>query len=317
MAIAALVLALLAVVRLIQAWHAHQQHRRQAAVLHTGYGRCRIAARVHVANAAPRWQRRPHGHLGDAALRRQADHAAAELARFTQVEGRAAVLLQQARAGDGPAASRLRERAAALAAAAETELPAARTRLAVALADQDAARARLAELAPFADLGRLALRAHGTSRAQLARDQAAAHDRLAAATTAEHNARTRLADLTLQAAAPFTGDQGPPARPAWRDGAATAEHTDLTRHWPEHLAAAIADDLDTAPDRAAGLTAETRAARRILHTARPRVPATAAQARERLTELCTEQAIRATLPADRADHEQQQRHQHADTRAAR
>ncbi|MGC4959763.1 relaxase/mobilization nuclease domain-containing protein [Actinomadura citrea] len=314
-AIAALVLALLAMVRLIQAWHDHQQHRRQAAALGTRYQRCRLAARAHAGNAAPPWHRRPHGAVGDAALRRQADRAAAELARFTEVEGRAAVLLQQARAGDGPAARQLRDRAAALAAAAaaETELPAARTRLAAALADQDAARARLAELAPLADRGRLALRAHGTNRAQLARDQAAARDRLAAATTTEQNARTRLADLTLQAAAPFTSDQGPPARPAWRDGAATAEHTDLTGRWPEHLAAAIATDVGTAPDRAAGLTAETRAARRILHTTRTR-PATATQARERLTELRTEQAIRATLPADRADHEQQQRLQHAAAR---
>ncbi len=322
-AIAALVLALLAAVALIRAWHDHQQHRRQAAALGTGYQRCRIAARAHAGNAAPPWQHRPHGALGDAALRRQADRVAAELARFTQIESRAAVLLQQARAGDGPAASRLRDRAAALtaAAAAETELPAARNRLAAALAEQDAARARLAELAPLADLGRLALRAHRTSRAQLTRDQAAARDRLTAATTAEHNARARLADLTLQAAAPFTGDQGTPARPAWQDGAATAEHTDLTTNWHEHLAAAIADDVDTAPDRAAGLTAQTRTAvhatRRILHTTtQPRGPATAVQARERLAELRTEQAIRATLPADRADREQQQRLQHAAARRA-
>ncbi|MGI5208967.1 relaxase/mobilization nuclease domain-containing protein [Spirillospora sp. CA-108201] len=313
-AIAALALALLAVVRLIQAWHAHQHHHRQAAVLHTGSRRCRTAVRAHVATAVPPWQRRPHGAAGDAALRRQADHAAAELARFTEVEARGDVLLQQAHAGEGPAASRLRDRAAALAAAAaaETELPAARTRLAAALADQEAAWARLAELAPLTDCGRLALRAHGTSRAQLAQDQAAARDRLAAATTAEHKARTRLADLALQAAAPFSGDQGPPARSAWRDGAATAEHTDLTANWPEHLAAAIAADVDTAPDRAAGLTAETRAARRILRTStRMRGPVNAAQARQQLTELRTEQATRATLPADRADHEKQQRLQHA------
>ncbi|MGP4030191.1 relaxase/mobilization nuclease domain-containing protein [Actinomadura sp. 3N407] len=322
-AIAALVLALLAVVRLIQAWHDHQQHRRQAATLDAGYRRCQLAARAHTGNAAAPWHRRPHGAVGDAALRRQADSAEAELARFVEVEGRAVVLLQQARAGDGPAASRLRERAAALAAAAaaETELPAARDRVAAARADQDAARTRLAELAPLADLGRLALRAHGTSRAQLARDQAAARDQLTATTTAEQTARTRLADLTRQAAAPITSDHGRPARPAWRDGAATAEHTDLTTNWPERLAAAIADDVDTAPDRAAGLTAETRAAvratRRIVHaTTRLSGPATTADARERLAALRTEQAIRATLPPDRADHEQQQRRQHATAQRA-
>lgn len=322
-AIAALVLAVLAVLALIRAWHDHQQHHRQAATLHTGFGRCQLAARAHAANAAPPWQRRPHGDVGDAALHRQVDHAAAEYARFTAFEEHAAALTHQARAGDGPAARQLRDRAATLAAAAvaETELPAARTRLAAALAEQDAARTRLAELAPLADRGRLALRAHGTSRAQLTRDQDAARTRLATATTAEQHARTRLADLTRQAAAPFTADHGRPARPAWRDGAATAAHTNLTARWHERLAAAIADDVDTAPDRAAGLTDQTRAAvratRRILHaTTRLNGPATAADARERLAELRTEQTIRATLPPDRADHEQQQRHQHAAAKRA-
>ncbi|WP_160160945.1 hypothetical protein, partial [Actinomadura sp. K4S16] len=149
------------------------------------------------------------------------------------------------------------------------------------------------------------------------RDQDTARDQLAAATAAEQNARTRLAVLTLQAATPFTGYQGPPAHSPWRDGAATAEHTD------EHLAAAIADDVDTAPDRATSLTADIRAAvratRRILHTISGlRGPATAAQASACLAELRAEQAVRATLPVRRADHEQQQRLQHAAVqRAAR
>ncbi|WP_149264395.1 hypothetical protein [Actinomadura sp. K4S16] len=154
-AIAALVLAVLAAVALIRAWHDHQQHRRQAAALHTGSRRCQIAARAHAGNVSPPWHRRPYGDVGDAALRRQADHAAAEYARFTALEERTAALLQEAHAGDGPAVRQLRARAAA--AAAETELPAARERLAAALADQDAARERLAELAPLADRGRLAL----------------------------------------------------------------------------------------------------------------------------------------------------------------
>jgi hypothetical protein len=314
-AIATLVLAVLALVALIRAWHAHQQHLRQAAALTEGVRRCQYNARAHVGAAAPPWQRRPHGDVGDAALRRQVDHAAVEYARFTAYEARTAELLQEARAGDGPAARQLRDRATALTAAttAETELPAARDRLAAARRDQAAARDRLTELAPLADLSRLALRAHGTSRAQLTRDQDTARGQLAAATTAEQHARTRLADLQRQAAAPFTSDRG---RTAWRDGAATAEHTDLTGRWHQHLAAAIADDVDTAPDRAAGVTAETRdayrAARRILHeTTRLPSPATA---RDRLTELRAEQAIRATLPTSRADHEQAQRRQHATTR---
>ncbi|TMR03384.1 hypothetical protein ETD83_10775 [Actinomadura soli] len=163
------------------------------------------------------------------------------------------------------------------------------------------------------------LRTHGTSRAQLTRDQDAARDQLVAATTAERHAHARLADLQRQAADPFTGDYGRPARPAWRNGAATTEHTDLTGRWHEHLAAAIADEIDTAPDRAAGVTAESRdayrTARRILHaTTRLSGPATAAQARDRLTQLRTERAIRATLPTRRADHEHAQRRQHATTR---
>ncbi|MFI0487484.1 hypothetical protein [Actinomadura sp. 9N215] len=176
--------------------------------------------------------------------------------------------------------------------------------------------ARLAELTPLADRGRLALRAQGTSQAQLVRDQDAAQDQLAAATTAEQHAHARLTDLQRQAAAPFTGDHG---RTAWRAGAATAAHADLTGRWHEHLDAAIADDVDTVPERAAGVTAEARdayrAVRHILHaTTWLPGPTTAAQARGRLTELRAEQAVRATLPTHRADHEHAQRHQHATTR---
>ncbi|WP_242911475.1 relaxase/mobilization nuclease domain-containing protein [Actinomadura terrae] len=305
-AIAALVLAVLALVALIRAWHDHQQHRRQAAALTEGAGRCEYVARAHVDGVAPPWHRRPHGRLGDAALHRRIDRAAADLARDSALQDRTAELLRQARAGDGPAATRLRERAGALvdAAAAEVELPAARMRLDAARQDQDTARARLAELASLADRGRLALYAHGTTRAQLARAQAAAHAELAAATTAHQYAHAHLADLTRRAAAPYP-TRGPSA---WREGTATAEHTDLTDRWNHHLAAAITDDVHTAPDRAADLTPEARAAyravRHILHASAQHAPTTA---RARLAELRTEHAARNALPADRADQEQRQR----------
>ncbi|GAA1584704.1 hypothetical protein GCM10009678_79130 [Actinomadura kijaniata] len=52
----------------------------------------------------------------------------------------------------------------------------------------------------------------------------------------------------------------PAARTTWREGQATADHTDLTTRWTQHHAAAVADDERTARQRAAGLTDQHRRA---------------------------------------------------------
>jgi hypothetical protein len=282
--------------------------------------RCRYAVQVRAARVAGPWDGRPYGRAGDRELGRLAERATAQLRHLTEVEGRHRVLHAQAQGGEGPAAGALRERAAAVhaAAAAEAQLPDARARIEQARAGIAAVRARLAELAPLAEQGRLTLRLQGTSRAQAAADLKAARAELAEATQAERAANRRMGELTTQAAAPYPGPYTG-GRSRWTEGAAAAESADLTGRWDQHLAAAIADDVGTARQRATGVGPGLyTAARLVPEAAVPRgqhPPATAAQARQRLTAITTEQTIRAALPPRRAAREHDQRAQHATAQA--
>jgi hypothetical protein len=312
-AIAALVLAVLALVALIRAWHAHQQHRRQAAALTEGVGRCEHVARARVGAVAPNWQHRRHGALTDRQLDREAKRAEHHAKELTELEERTAALVTQARAGDGPAAVQLRDRAAALAAAAAAEaaLPDASADVNRAVDQHTLARRRVDELAALAERGRVALGLQGTTPARVAADLQTARDAMGAAADSYRAARDRVDDLARQAAAPFAETK---TRTAWRPGAATAAHADLTGRWDAHLAAAIADDVRTASQRARGLDDETHRNLRVLAVALPHVvaaePPSSAGARTALTTIRTEQAIRDALPEHRAAQEQAQRARH-------
>ncbi|MGC4959734.1 relaxase/mobilization nuclease domain-containing protein [Actinomadura citrea] len=311
-AIAALILAVLALVALIRAWHDHQQHSRQAAALDHSAGRCQYIARAQVGTAAPHWRDRRHGTLTDPQLARQARRAAATAKNLNELNDRTATLTAEARAGDGPAAAQLRHRAAVLAAAAaaEARLPNARAAATRAAEQHTLARQHVDELTAMAQRGRIALRLQGTTPARLANDLHTAQAELTAAADAARAARDHLDLLTRQAAAPFTR-----GRTAWRQGAAAAAHTNLTRRWNTVLAAAIETDVRTAAQRASGLNDETRTAVRLAATSTPHLfagrPTNAADAHTALATLRTEQGIRATLPEHRAAEEQQQRLHHA------
>lgn len=318
-AIAALVLAVLALVALIRAWHDHQQHRRQAAALNKGVGRCEHVARARVGAVAPHWQHRRHGALTDRQLDREAKRAEHHAKELTELEARTAALTIQARAGDGPAAVQLRDRAAALAAAAAAEaaLPNARAAVNRAVEQYTRARRRVDELAALAARGRVALGLLGTTPARVAGDLQAARTAMGTAADSVAAARDRVDDLARQAAAPFAETK---TKTAWRPGAATTAHTDLTGRWDAHLAAAIADDMRTASQRARGLDDETHRNLRVLAVALPGVvtaePPSSAGARTALTAIRTERAIRDALPEHRAAQEQAQRTRHVRTQRA-
>lgn len=309
-AAAVVVLAVLTIVALITAYHAARSQPRHADRLHHLQRRCTGRARTHLAGTAPPWQRRPHGARTDPELRSLERQYAADHRRLAAVEGTADTYRQQARDGHGPAAAALHQRARlmAAAAAAEQQLPAARDAISSAEQQIRQARADLARWQQQAGRGRIALRLDGTTRDQAAAGAAQAQQHLNAALHAERAARDTVRELAATAAAPFPVVRG---RTTWTEGAATAEHTDLATRWQQHLAAAISEDLATAPARARDDNGGRAAAAVALAGYRTEPPKTADHAATLLAGVRTELALRQALPAavTRAEHAARTRQQ--------
>lgn len=233
----------------------------------------------------------------------------ADVDRLARQEQRRIDLTDQAHAGHGPQMSALRARRQELerAATAEAALPKARATAQQADRHLSQVHARVRALEEQSGHGRLRLRMQGTSQEEVSAQLKQAQAQRGAARAAREKAHDQVTVLTTTASLLYGAA---PGRPAWREGDATAAHRQVIAGWERWRAQAVADDVRTVPERAridAPKPSRAQVASMGFNRAPRRPAADLAQARQELTVVRGEIALRTLLPADVATAEKTRR----------